>query len=179
MKGTHMQLKGLNKTSCQGDRQITAILEQVGARLHWDKDILVISEGERQAIEVDASNIPDLIPPLAALAAISEGCTMIKNASRLRFKESDRLSSIRNCLSALGALVSETPDGLVIQGVPHLKGGIVDSYGDHRIAMMAAVASSACTEPVTIKNAHAVNKSYPDFFTKLAEIGKNLEVHYE
>jgi len=179
MPGGDIKLTGLCKNSLQGDSQVCKVLKQMGTSVKWDGDTLFVSEGKRRNIEIDAAHIPDLIPPLAAVSAVSEGCTTIRNAARLRLKESDRLSAISNCLNALGAKVSEKSDGLRIEGVSHLKGGIIDSCGDHRIAMMAAVASAACTETVTIKNAQAVNKSYPNFFEKLSKLGKQIEVHNE
>ena len=122
-------------------------------------------------IDIDASDIPDLVPVLSAVAAVAKGRTVIKNASRLRMKESDRLRAVSETLSKLGADITETEDGLVINGRESLTGGTADSFGDHRIAMMAAVASVACTESVTIKNAEAVNKSYPHFFEDFRSLG--------
>ena len=104
---------------------------------------------------------------LAALAACADGTTEIVNAARLRLKESDRLRTTAAVLSALGADVRELPDGLVIHGRARLSGGTVDSCGDHRIAMAAAVAACACTEPVVITGAQAVEKSYPRFWADL------------
>ena len=170
MPGGAVRLEGLNKNSLQGDRQICDILGLMGAEVVWDGDMLSVSQGVRRGITVDASDIPDLIPPIAAVAAVSEGYTVIHGAARLRLKESDRLSAIASCLNALGAKVTEEAAGLKIQGVTRLKGGVVNSLGDHRIAMMAAIASAACDGPVIIKNPGAVNKSYPDFFEKLSEL---------
>ncbi|MCL2565399.1 MAG: 3-phosphoshikimate 1-carboxyvinyltransferase [Defluviitaleaceae bacterium] len=178
MPGGNIQLCGLNKKSLQGDRQICVNLQQIGAVVKWEGKILNLSEGSRRGIEIDAANIPDLIPAIAAVAAVSEGTTLIKNAARLRLKESDRLSAITHCLNTLGANITEEAEGLLIQGVSQLKGGMVDSFGDHRIAMMAAIASAACTEPVIIKNAHTANKSYPNFYEKLSGLGKKIEVQY-
>ena len=178
MPGGNIQVHGLQNESLQGDRQICAILEQMGALVKWDGDNLFVSEGKRRGIEIDAANIPDLIPALSAVAAVGNGVTVIKNAARLRLKESDRLRAITHCLNTLGADVTENAEGLLIQGTSRLTGGIVDSFGDHRIAMMAAIASAACLEPVTIKNAQAANKSYPDFFKILSQMGKKVEVRH-
>jgi 3-phosphoshikimate 1-carboxyvinyltransferase len=160
--------------SLQGDKAVWRLLLQMGAKVSWQEDTLSVSEGARRAVEVDAAGIPDLIPALAVVAAVSEGITMIKNASRLRLKESDRLAAIAQTLNTLGAQVFEEPDGLRIQGVPHLRGGKVDAWGDHRIAMMAAVASAACREPVVISTAEAVRKSYPSFWRELTLLGKTI-----
>jgi 3-phosphoshikimate 1-carboxyvinyltransferase len=192
----NIELSGLNKHSVQGDREICAILERMGARVNWEPsspasredDLLCVSKGvtafeaqksddsplERQGLEIDAHAIPDLIPVLCALAAVRTGETIIKNAERLRLKESDRLTAITQTLNALGAKITEEPSGLRIQGVQQLIGGVVDSWGDHRIAMMAAVASLACEGTVTITGAQAVRKSYPSFWEVFHTLGKKV-----
>ena len=175
MPGGKLEVSGLNPESRQGDRAIVALLTKIGAGVRWSKDIITVKENTRSAVEIDATAIPDLIPVLSAVAAVSHGCTMVKNAGRLRLKESDRLAATADVLNTLGAKVKETSDGLHIQGVPHLIGGIVDAWGDHRIAMMAAIASTACKDPVIITGAEAVGKSYPQFWEELAKLGK--EVH--
>ena len=175
MPGGKLEVSGLNPESRQGDRAVADILIKMGAKVTWEGNVITVSEGTRCAAEIDAAAIPDLIPVLSAVAAVSRGRTIIKNAGRLRLKESDRLAATANVLGTLGAKVKELPQGLQIEGVPRLTGGTVDSWGDHRIAMMAAVASAACTGPVTIKGAQAVRKSYPQFWEELSKLGK--EVH--
>ncbi|MCL2374768.1 MAG: 3-phosphoshikimate 1-carboxyvinyltransferase, partial [Treponema sp.] len=137
---------------------------------------LCVKEARRRGTEIDVRAIPDLGPVLAAVASVGTETTFIKNASRLRLKESDRLYATAHTLTSLGADIKETEDSLVIIGRPRLKGGVVDAFGDHRIAMMAAIASAACTEPVIITGAEAVNKSYPAFWKDLAALGKNVKV---
>lgn len=174
MQGCDIKCHSLNPESLQGDRAVWRVLAEMGAAVSWQDDILSVSEGSRGALELDAAEIPDLIPALSVVAAVSEGVTIIRNASRLRLKESDRLSAIAQTLNTLGAQVLEEPDGLRIQGVPSLKGGAVDAWGDHRIAMMAAVASAACEEPVIISGAQAVKKSYPSFWREFSALGKSV-----
>jgi len=174
MPGGDVRLHGLKGKSSQGDKEVCAVLECMGARVSWEGDVLCVSEGVRRGVEIDARAIPDLVPVLSAVAAVSEGTTIIKNAARLRLKESDRLTATAQTLNALGAKVYEEADGLKIQGVPRLSGGSVDSWGDHRIAMMAAVASAACDGPVSITGAGAVKKSYPQFWEKLSGLGKKV-----
>ena len=106
-------------------------------------------------------------------ASVAEGKTVIRGASRLRWKESDRLQTTAALLSALGASIAETEDGLLIEGVPSLGGGSVSAARDHRIAMSAAVASVACTAPVTLDGAESVAKSYPDFWRDMSALGLN------
>jgi 3-phosphoshikimate 1-carboxyvinyltransferase len=146
----------------------------MGAQLRWQQGSLSVEEGRRQALTINAAPIPDLIPALAAVAAVSDGVTVIEQAGRLRLKESDRLAAIAQTLNALGAKVTEEDEGLRIEGVTRLTGGSVDAWGDHRIAMMAAIASAACENPVTIRGAEAVNKSYPSFWRVLASLGKTV-----
>ena len=105
------------------------------------------------------------------LAALSKGTTEIINAERLRFKESDRLTSISCELNKIGADIKETEDGLIIEGKDMLEGGKVDSWNDHRIAMAMAVASTRCKNPLIIRNADCVKKSYPDFWNDLRNLG--------
>jgi len=155
---------GLNINSRQGDRAIVELLKKFGARVSVNGGEVTVSPNGLKGIEIDAENTPDLVPVLAAVASTAQGETVIKGAARLRLKESDRLRTVAASLSALGADVKETDDGLVIQGKKKLQGGAVQSFGDHRIAMAAAVLSVACSNPVTIQNAEAVNKSYPAFF---------------
>ena len=176
MPGGDIQLRGLNKDSSQGDREVCAILARMGAEVNWQNSTLRVKEGERRGTEIDVRAIPDLGPVLAALAAAGKGTTVIRNAARLRLKESDRLLSTAQTLTTLGADITATEDSLIINGRPRLKGGVVDAFGDHRIAMMAAVASAACAEPVTITGARAVNKSYPEFWNDLAALGKTTRV---
>jgi len=163
-------VSGLDKESTQGDKAICEILTQMGAHVRWDGDTVCVSRGQLRGVEIDASNIPDLIPILSLIASISEGETLITNASRLRLKESDRLMAIADVLNTLGAKVTEEADGLRIKGVTQLKGGTVDSYNDHRIAMIAGIASIVADGQIIVKGSEAVDKSYPQFWQVLREV---------
>ena len=162
---------GLNSQSYQKDKTIIDILKTTGAYVTVNKDTVTVKKNRLNATDIDASQIPDLVPVLALLAAVSEGTTNIFNAKRLKLKESDRLSSTCDMLKTLGADITEKPDSLVITGKEMLNGGTVCSHNDHRIAMTAAIASIVCENAVIIKDAHAVNKSYPAFFRDFASIG--------
>ncbi|MBQ2446728.1 MAG: 3-phosphoshikimate 1-carboxyvinyltransferase [Oscillospiraceae bacterium] len=164
-----VEVEGLDPNSTQGDRAILSILEQFGAKLQWEGDILRVSPGQLRGIELDARQIPDLVPPVALLAACAEGCTRIRGAERLRLKESDRLESICGALRSLGGRAEVTEEGLEIYG-GKLFGGRVRSCNDHRIAMLGAVASSVCSASVMIIGAEAVEKSYPDFWEDLESL---------
>ena len=157
---------GLDFNSKQGDKIISELLARFGANVdyNYNNNLISVSPGALKGIDINAGDTPDLAPALAAVAAVAEGTTNIYNAGRLRTKESDRLSTITAVLSDLGADIAETGDGLVIKGKNKLAGGETQSFGDHRIAMTAAVVSSACAGAVIIRGAEAVKKSYPGFF---------------
>lgn len=166
-----MTVTNLDLNSLQGDKNVLTILERFGAKLEYGPQSVTVSRGMMKGIEIDAGNTPDLVPILAAVASTAEGETVIINAGRLRIKESDRLKTVSETLSILGADIKETEDGLIIRGKQQLSGGTVSSHGDHRIAMTAAIAAAACTSPVTILDAEAVNKSYPGFFADFCALG--------
>ncbi len=157
--GGGIALTGLDADSPQGDRAVT---EAAAA----------IQKGDAV---IDARDIPDLVPVLAVLASVSPGTTRFINARRLRIKESDRLATVHEMLSALGADIDETEDGLIVRGREHLRGGSVHARGDHRIAMSAAVAAIACEGEVTIENAESVTKSYPAFWRDYALLGGDVK----
>lgn len=162
---------GLKADSLQGDKAICDILERFGADVQWDASGVKVSGNDLNGITIDATNIPDLVPALAAVGAVANGQTRIINAARLKLKESNRLETIVKTLTQLGADIEETADGLFINGKKRLRGGKVNSCGDHRIAMMAAIASTVCDGSVIIEDAEAVNKSYPTFFDDFAALG--------
>jgi len=169
--GDGVTCAGLNAESRQGDRVVAQLLELFGAGVTYAGDRVTVTPGRLHGIQIDAGDIPDLVPALSVVAAVAGGRTEIRGAARLRLKESDRLRSVTETLRGLGADVAETGDGLTIVGKPALDGGSVSAFGDHRIAMMAAIASGVCGGPVTIGGAEAVNKSYPGFFRDFEALG--------
>ena len=153
----------------QGDRAVIDLLRRFGASVTEKGGSVTVRRGELKGLEIDASGIPDLVPVLSVVASQAEGETRIVNASRLRLKESDRLSSTAALINGLGGRVSELADGLVILG-GRLDGGIAYSCNDHRIAMSAAAAACVCRGPVTVTEPECTRKSFPRFwdtFTKL------------
>lgn len=157
-------LSDLSQSSLQGDKRILRVLEQFGAKISILHGEVTVFKNKLIGQTIDASDIPDLVPTISALAACAQGTTKITNARRLRFKESDRIKTTADMLKALGADVEETEDGLLIHGRPYLNGGTVDAANDHRIAMAAAVAAAACVNDVIVNGADCVSKSYPDFW---------------
>ena len=118
----------------------------------------------------------EIAPSPTVVAAVAQGETHIVNAGRLRIKESDRLHAMYQCLSAIGADVTELTDGLILRGKPQLRGGTVDSFNDHRIAMSMAVESLVCKEPVVIRDPLCVSKSYPHFYKDFQALGGDVHV---
>lgn len=173
---TGISYTGLKEESLQGDKQITDILRQMGANISCQKGIYRVEGNALKGVPIHAKAIPDLVPILALAAAVSKGDTVIDGAERLRIKESDRLKTVFETLSILGADIEEREDGLVIHGKGKLKGGVVASYNDHRIVMMSAIAAIVCQEEVIILQAEAVNKSYPGFFDDFKKLGGKVRI---
>lgn len=169
--GGHVELDGLRPDSAQGDRAAEELFRRFGARLGWNGGILTAEPGELRGIEIDASQIPDLVPVLAAAAALAKGRTVIRNAGRLRLKESDRLAAMADGLSAVGAAVKQTADGLIIDGSPQLRGGTANGRNDHRVVMAMAIAALRADGNVTVTDAESIRKSYPDFFRDYNALG--------
>ena len=161
---TGIRVSGLNPSSVQGDRQILQILREFGAEIMTDQDCISVRQGTRCPLSIDAMAIPDLVPVLAILSCGAEGTSRITGASRLRWKESDRLKATTALIHSLGGEAEELPDGIIVHGNGRLSGGKIDAFNDHRIAMSAAVAAVLCSEPVIVPKAECVEKSYPAFW---------------
>lgn len=169
--GGPVEVEGLHPDSAQGDRAAEELLRRFGANLSWNGNVLKAGLSSLHGIEIDASQIPDLVPILSVTAALAEGRTVIRRAERLRLKESDRLTAMARGLTALGAVVQETEDGLVIDGVSRLHGGNAEGQNDHRIVMALSVAALVSDGDVTISDAESIRKSYPDFFRDYNALG--------
>lgn len=168
--------------SKQGDKAIIDILCNAGARIDVEKNAVTAWPSTLSGTEINAAQVPDLVPVLSVAASVCVGKTRIYEAQRLRIKESDRLAAICDMLTNFGANCVETEDGLIIEGSGSLQGLSDDivkvcSHNDHRIAMSAAVAATVCQKEVEISGAEAVNKSYPLFwqdYRKLATIKEDI-----
>lgn len=166
--GPHpVTVTGLALPSGQGDSEILGLLERFGAHVTVDGDSVTVSPAPLHGLEIDARQIPDLVPILAVVATAAEGTTRITGAERLRLKESDRIASTTAFLRTVGGDIAEMPDGLSICGGKKLHGGTVDVCGDHRIAMSAAAAALLTNEAVVIPGAECTQKSYPTFFEEV------------
>lgn len=156
--GNSVTLENVPKKSVQGDRKIVEILDQMWYNIE-------------EKLLVNAADIPDLVPILAVAASLCPRNVRIYGAERLRIKESDRLETTAALLNVLGGKVQITPDGLEIKPVSGFTGGTVDSAGDHRIAMCAAIAATRASGDVLVRGAHCVEKSYPAFFEDYQSLG--------
>ena len=163
--GANVVLSGLDEKCPQGDRRVLEILESFGAKKIVTNEGICVEAGRLHAIEIDASDIPDLVPILSVVACAARGKTRIYGAKRLRLKESDRLETTKDFLTRLGADVTVTSDGLEIEGKGKLCGGTAVGHNDHRIVMSAAICSLICKNQVIIEGAQAVEKSYTTFFS--------------
>ena len=170
LKG-NVKCTNLRTDSLQGDRAIIDIVENMGGNISIVNGDILAVESQLKGSKIDASQVPDLVPILTVLAAVSEGETIIYNAARLRIKECDRLHAISTELNKVGANIIEKEDSLVINGVSSLDGGTVESWNDHRIVMAMAVASMKAKAPIVIKGFEAVEKSYPHFFSDFTSLG--------
>ncbi len=167
---SEIKINGLNLNSTQGDKAIIDIVENFGADVKEENGKISIKKNQLKGITVDVGNTPDLVPVVAALACFADGTTTITNAARLRIKESDRLKTITELIKSAGGDITEKPDGLIIKGGKELKKSFTtDSFNDHRLVMAASIL--AFDSVVTIKNAEAVNKSYPDFIKDITSLG--------
>lgn len=173
--GDKITLKDLNPESLQGDKEIIEIIKKMGGNIQIEKESITVTPSKTKGITIDLGQIPDLGPIIFVLAALSEGKTYIRNASRLKIKESDRLTAMYQELTKMGADIELLEDGLNITGVKSFKGNVtLNTHGDHRIAMALAVASIKASGPVTLLNPEVVNKSYPTFFKEYSRLGGNI-----
>ncbi|MCQ2010018.1 3-phosphoshikimate 1-carboxyvinyltransferase [Sporolactobacillus sp. STSJ-5] len=169
--GGRITIRGLNRDSKQGDRAIKSILTSMNGQIYWNDDELIAEKSKLTATTVDVAQCPDLAPVIAGAMALADGKSVIKGGKRLRDKESDRITSVANALNSLGADVTETEDGMIIRGVPFLRGGSVSSHNDHRLAMLLTSLSVIVHGRIHLQEAHAVAKSWPDFYHVFQTIG--------
>lgn len=172
-------LKGLDLTSPQGDKKIIDALMSANANIAMEAKGIKVrpslpSGAEMRAFDFDATDCPDLFPPLVALAAYCKGTTTIKGVRRLMHKESNRAVSLQEEFGKMGVKIEWSGDEMKIYGGGKLKGAAVHSHHDHRIAMACAVAALQAEGETSIESAEAINKSYPDFFWHLKKLGADV-----
>lgn len=169
-----IKVRGLNLASTQADKKIVDALMAANAGIAMDAKGITLHAASMTAFEFDATDCPDLFPPLVALAAYCKGITTIKGVSRLAHKESNRGLTLQDEFGKMGLQIDLDGDLMRVHGGNGLKGAVVHSRHDHRIAMACAVAALKAEGDTTIEEAMAVNKSYPDFYKHLKSLGANV-----
>jgi 3-phosphoshikimate 1-carboxyvinyltransferase len=165
-----VSLSGLNPNSKQADIAILEVLKKAGAKVEQDGDRYVISKNELNGFEFDATDCPDLFPPIAVLAGLCKGSSKIKGANRLIHKESNRGIVLQKELKQFGIEITLEDDIMIISPTEKVIDGTIDPHGDHRIAMAGALLGLVSEKGVNILTPHVVNKSFPQFFEVLDKL---------
>ncbi|RYF85863.1 MAG: 3-phosphoshikimate 1-carboxyvinyltransferase [Chitinophagaceae bacterium] len=160
-------VRGLNVFSTQADKNILGALMQSGANISIEEKQIHVRRGKLKAFHFNATDCPDLFPPLVALAAYCEGTSVIEGVHRLTHKESNRALTLQEEFAKMGVTIELQDDLMIIRGGNKVVGANVHSRHDHRVAMACAVAALGADGPTTIDEAEAVNKSYPQFWEHL------------
>jgi 3-phosphoshikimate 1-carboxyvinyltransferase len=173
---SEVSVKNLDYATQQGDKAILGILKGMGVKGKVCSDHVETegTGGLLDALDVDARDIPDLVPVCAVLACFAKGTSKIHSAQRLRYKESDRLLSLYLELKKMGAEIAMNESSLTVKGPCVLRGAIIDPHNDHRIAIACAVAALGASGETKIQNSECVRKSYPRFFSDLRSIGADV-----
>lgn len=166
---------GMNVDSLQGDRRIVNHLRKMGADIRFTEDAIVAYPSQLHGAELDCVDTPDLVPILSVAAAAAEGTTLFTHVGRLRYKESDRLAAMKSLLEAFGISSAIGEDTYSVTGGQAFAKCPVDSFGDHRIAMSAAIMAAVAGCEVTIKGAECVAKSYPLFYEDFESLGGSVQ----
>ncbi|MBS1640589.1 MAG: 3-phosphoshikimate 1-carboxyvinyltransferase [Bacteroidetes bacterium] len=167
-------VKGLDINSTQADKKIIEALKNCGCNISINGNEIHISTAELKAFKFDATDCPDLFPPLVTLAAYCKGTSFIKGVSRLAHKESNRGLTLQQEFAKFGVEIILEDDIMKVNGGNGLKGNVVHSHHDHRIAMACAVAALKANDETIIEDADAVNKSYPNFYEHLKKLGASI-----
>jgi 3-phosphoshikimate 1-carboxyvinyltransferase len=169
-----VSVTGLNLESYQPDRAIITALRKSGAEVNAEKNVIHIKSAHLRGFEFDATECPDLFPPLAALAFYCKGETVIWGAGRLKHKESDRGAAIISEFKKMGGSVKIEKDCMIIRGSA-LTGAVTDPHGDHRMAMACTVAALGSSGVVEIEDAECINKSYNEFYDHMIKLGAEIK----
>jgi 3-phosphoshikimate 1-carboxyvinyltransferase len=167
-------IRGLNMASTQADKKIMDALMSANAAIAMEAKGIQAHPGGLRGFDFDATDCPDLFPPLVALAAYCKGETRITGVKRLKHKESNRAVTLQDEFDLMGVRIKIEDDIMIIHGGGIVKGADVHSHHDHRIAMACAVAALGANSETVIEESHAVKKSYPDFYSDLQSLGAQL-----
>ena len=171
-----VRIKGLDLSSTQADRAVLQALMQAGTNMSIRPEEMEIKESKLKSFHFNATDCPDLFPPLVALASYCEGTTVIEGTNRLTHKESNRALTLQEEFGKMGVQIKLQDDVMLIEGNAHLKGGEVSSHNDHRIAMATAVAGLKADKEMIVSGAEAVNKSYPQFWDHIKSLGAQVSL---
>jgi 3-phosphoshikimate 1-carboxyvinyltransferase len=174
--GGEITIYGLGTYDLEPDSAMLKIIPEIGLDVKQHGDGLTIGKGTMNGFEFDASNNPDLVPPLETLACFATGSSQIRGVKRLVYKESDRLHCLPAELAKMGAKIHVDRDMVRVEGGGELVGGALDSHADHRVAMASAAATLGARGESIIQDSQVVSKSYPEFFRDLAKLGAQLSV---
>lgn len=174
--GGKVTVRNLDMESPQGDKAIVEHLRSFGAEVTASPDSVRVSAGRLKGTEIDVRHTPDLFPILAVLGSVAQGRTVLKGGENLRTKESDRIATTTSFLHDMGADIAATKDGCKIVGVDRLHGATVQTLGDHRILMAAAVAGLVSTSNTNIDDDDSFKISYPGFIRDMHQLGCRLVV---
>lgn len=169
----HISVHGLSTDSMQSDMAILQALEKAGAGVNITDSLIEISKSELSAFEFDATESPDLFPPLVALASYCRGISILKGVSRLTYKESDRAATLKEEFGKMNISIDIKDDLMYVTG-GQPQGAHVESHDDHRIAMAAAITALRAQGSVYIRDSQCVTKSYPGFFDDLRSLGATV-----
>jgi len=170
-----VQLKGLNPESKQADSRVIQLMKSAGIEVRVSFNSVQVEKSNPQAFEFDFSDCPDLFPVAAVLAAFAKGRSVITGVSRLAYKESNRLKGIVEALQQVGVTSVFNDGRLYVEGGGTLRFAILDSLGDHRLAMAFSVMALASSEGLGISDTECVTKSYPSFFETLGNLGGKIQ----
>ena len=169
---------GLRPDTLQGDAVILDILHRCGAQFTREGDTVTFAKAPLHGVDIDLANCPDLGPVLMVLGLLCEGTTVIRNAERLRLKESDRIAAMEAELRACGGVLESEGGTITVHGCAehlHAPEGILHGHNDHRVVMSLAVLSAAAGLPLTVDDAEAIQKSWPNFFAAIRPLGVEVE----
>ena len=167
-----VDIYGLNINSSQGDKEIINVLKKCGSKIKINNSYISVLKDKLIPFVFDATDYPDLFPPLIVLASCCEGDSIINGVDRLINKESNRALSLKKEFSKLGVDINQENNSFRITGKDFLDANEVSSHLDHRIAMSLSIAAIKCKNPITINNSEVVNKSYSRFFEDLEKIAQ-------
>ena len=172
-------IRGLDITSTQPDKAIVDVLMSANAAIAIEAKGIKIHPSPMNAFDFDATDCPDLFPPLVALAAYCNGVTTIKGVNRLKHKESNRALTLREEFGKMGVRIEFKEDMMIIHGGEAVRGATVHSHNDHRVAMACAVAALKAESETIIEEAGAIKKSYPDFYNDLKSLGADVSLPHQ